>query len=695
MPGNQGGRATQDPDEILDRHRDGAARDKAAPVSAPPGSAQADRNAAIAFQAAERLHDEAAQVEAAEAGAEISSALTEAYDRVLEVFATAELAVDLDARRQLQGAVQSLTRAASTSKAGRRELKTYASGLVRVMRERDIATGDAMVDAVTGEDPDTHARTAIRAAIERIDRLSGALSGVPSKYRDQAVAHEAATIATLFYEASTQASLRRPGQKPSEPTIAEVRRLLQRMETFIPECRNLGVELQLSRLDLILRGADDVLTANGRDREGYLANYYGARTPADRDADARGPGSETTGSQHVENVIDWIRNGHISAMLYANLQAIVTEPPIKKEPSFFEKALAYAVSQALQLGASMVFKTVTGIATEAIKGKAKGAAGLATESVGSTDMLRLQGSGHLEDRTPAANPLRDPKQMRGVAAAMAGKVSDKLSGVATAWVGSRVSAGLAGAGASLATVFMKTVREGAIEDMKARFAEADELREALAMLPPEDVQSLLQEIQARAQDEAAAREADLVMVWASFVAKAGLGHDTAGSGTLDTFGEESHDLQGMLGEREGTVQIPITVRLLPEGIRPTGTVTWANTPKSIQSMEVGGVELNGMSKSALATLRAAKIPLGKAKLYRVYDVTVIYDNTVHSGGMFDVTPEGLVDGRRVNPESLAQLGRASGSFWGVAPPVVGSSDPFVLEAIRMIMKLDVDTGAIQ
>jgi len=75
MPGNQGGRATQDPDEILDRHRDGAARDKAAPVSAPPGSAQADRNAAIAFQAAERLHDEAAQVEAAEAGAEISSAL--------------------------------------------------------------------------------------------------------------------------------------------------------------------------------------------------------------------------------------------------------------------------------------------------------------------------------------------------------------------------------------------------------------------------------------------------------------------------------------------------------------------------------------------------------------------------------------------------------------------------------------------
>jgi hypothetical protein len=695
MPGNQGGRATQDPDEILDRRRDGESRDKATPVSAPPGSAQADRNGAIAYQAAERLHEEAAAVEGTEASAEISDALTATYSRVLEVFATADLTVDLDTQRQLQGAVQSLARAASTAKTGRRELKTYAAGLVRVMRARAIPTGDAVVDAVTGESADSHARTAIRAAIERIERLSGALGSIPRKYRDQAVAHEAATIATLFYEASTQANQRHPGQNPSKPTLAESYRLSETMEAFIVSCRNLGIEMQSSQLDLILRGADDAVVSMGRKRENYLADYYGARTPADRDAAARGPGSEMTGDRHVDNVIEWIRNGHVSAMLYTDLSSIVTEPPVQKEPSLFEKALIYAVNQALGLGASLAFKALTGVATDAIKGKPKAAGGLASESIGSTDMLRFQGDGNLPDRTPAPNPLRDPKTLRGVVAAMAGKVSDKISGAATAWVGSRVKASLAESGASLATVFMKTVREGAIEDMKARFAETDELREALAMLPPEDVQSLLQDMQARAQSEAEARQADLVMVWASFVAKARLGHDTAGSGTLDTFGEESHDLQGMLGEREGTVQIPVTIRLSPEGIRPTGTVTWANTPKSIQSMEVGGVELNGMSKNALATLRAARIPLGKAKLYRVYNVQVVYDNVVHNGGMFDVTPEGLVDGRRVNPESLAQLGRASGSFWGVAPPVVGSSDPFVLEAIRMIMKLDVDTGAIK
>lgn len=690
MPGNQGGRATQDPDEILDRRRDDEARDKAAPVSAPPGSVQADRNAAIAYQAAERLHEEAAQVEGAEVSAEISGTLTETYNRVLEVFAVAELTVDLDTQRQLQGAVQSLTRAASTSRAGRRELKTYAAGLVRVMRARDIPTGDAVVDAVTGESADTHARTAIRAAIERIERLSGALDIIPRKYRDQAVAQEAATIATLFYEASTQASKRRPGQKPSEPTLAEADGLKRVVENFSTLCRNLDIEIQPSQLDLILRGADDVHEAVGRNREHYLTTYYGGQTPAGRDADARGPGSEMTGDRHVDNVIEWIRNGHVSAMLYTDLNSIVTEPPVQKEPSLFEKALIYAVNQALGLGASLAFKAFTGVATDAIKGKPKAAAGLASESIGSTDMLRLQGSGELPDRAPAPNPLRDPKTLRGVVAAMAGKVSDKISGAATAWVGSRVKASLAESGASLATVFMKTVREGAIEDMKARFAETDELREALAMLPPEDVQALLQDMQARAQSEAEARQADLVMVWASFVAKARLGHDTAGAGTLDTFGEESHDLAAVLGEKEGSVQIPVTLTL-----RAAESTRWPETAKSVESMEVGGVELNGMSKSALATLRAAKIPLGKAKLYRVYDVTVIYDNTVHSGGMFDVTPEGLVDGRRVNPESLAQLGRASGSFWGVAPPVVGSSDPFVLEAIRMIMKLDVDTGAIQ
>ena len=701
MPGNEGGRATQDPDEILDRRSGDKSRDTVITTPAPPqatlDSAQSERNAAIAYVAAHRLFEAAVQVESAEASAEISPTLTDAYARVLEVFGNPDLPVAFDVRRQLQGAVQALARAATTAKAGRHELKTYAAGLVRVMNAHGIATGDAMVDMLTGESADTHARNAIRAAIERIERLRGTLGTIPAKYSDEAVAHEAGTIATLLYEASAQVNQhRRQGrgrQRPDASTVAEAEQLHGSVEKLAIWCRNVGVEVQPSQLDLVLRGADDAREAAGLERSGYLASYYGGQTPAGRDASARGPGSETVGSQHVENIIAWLSDGRVSSMLYANLDSIVNEPPIKKEPSFFEELLIGVITQALQLGPSLAFKAVTGLATSALKGKpAKVPQGLATEPFGLGDLERLQ-SGLPERVAPAASLLEPThERVRGLGAAMVSKLSDKGAGAVKEWIGEQVKTSL-GAGASLSAAFMKIVQRGAVEDMKARFSEADELRESLAMVPPEELQAMFREMVARAQEEAAARQADLVMMWASFVAKARLGHDSAE--TLDTYAEESHDWPAALGEKEGAVQIPVTVRLRPEGIRPTGTVTWTNTPKSIESMEVGGVELNGMSKSALATLREAKIPLGKAKLYRLYDVTVIYDYAVHSGGMFDVSPEGVVDARRVNAGKLAHIGRASGSVWGTAPNVVGVDDPFVHEAIRMIMKLDVDTGAIK
>lgn len=673
MSNNEGGRAsltTQDAGDILDRSE--PARRRLALGPKPPFvGGGADASAAIAA-AAEELYNAATELESLDKGpSNASPGLIRAYNHAIEALETPAVELQDDVAATFQMGASALARAAA-GRRGREELRVLAGGLTQRLRRLGYNSQDPAVGILADENPSTTALKAIKAAQVRVDDLARTIGGVPAIARAGLVAETSTTVATLMREGAvgSASELVKPAQS-----------LADSVQALVGRCRTLGVELESSRLDLILRGADDVLEAAGEDRKGFLANYYGKRTITGMTG-SHAPGSEELGETHVQDILDWLKNGAVTAELYADISAIVKEPLVKKEPTFFEAALTEAIIAALSLGPGLVMKALVGKALAPRPGAQLPAAKPAQPEVTAGDIWGLQEGGDLPGpATPGPNLSGGENAgLRNIGAVAAPLVSTPITSTITARIRTGVAASLAAKHKTpLATAFIEQVREGAVADMASRFEEAHELKRSLAMIPPAQVQEMFGEMKARATAEASARRAELVMKWADFVVKATSGLDAAN--TVDQLGGDLNTI----GTLPGTVQIPVTVTMSPNktfegGLRPK------DKPSEPATFRWGAVHMNGMSASALAELRAANIPLGTAKLHRVYELTVL-DNGNMLQGRIDVNPEGVVDATGVDQNLLAKIGMANPGVWNPAPNIVGTSAPNAQEGVRQILAM--------
>jgi hypothetical protein len=628
MGNNEGGRTTQDNADILDRSEP-ARRTPAFGPKPPFTGGGPDAMSAMAADA-ERIYEEATSAEDVERGPLAASpALIRAYNHVVEALETPGVELESDVGSTLQMAASALARSAA-GKRGREELRVLAAGLTARLRKLGYSSSDPAVGILADENPATQSVKAIKAAQARVEELDASVGGMAAMARAGVISETATTVATLMREgtvADEAGEQRRLLKAPAQSLADSVQSLME-------HCRALGVELESSQLDLILKGADDVLEAAGKDRRNLLANYYGKRTIAGMSG-SRAPGSERLGEGHVKDVIDWLRNGAAAGVLYADIASIVKEPPIKKEPSLFERVLTDAVIGALGQMSTALFKALSGVA-------GKGAEKMLSKAT-PPDLSKQETFADIMEIVSAPEPGKAPdKGLFNLATSVGPQLVAPIEEAVKGKISEEVKAGLAaGVANPLSTVFLEQVKEGAIADLAHRFSQTAELEAQLAMLPPAEVQATFAQLKERTTAEAKANLAHLVMRWADFVVKATSGLDAAGTvnqfgGTLET-----------VGDLPGTVQIPLTVTIGAMVRNETlGPVLQPGTSPARRSQPTtfhwGAVHMNGMSPSGLAKLRDANLPMGSAKLHRVYELTVIADGHVLSGKI-DVNPEGVVD----------------------------------------------------
>jgi len=623
-------------------------------------------------QDAERLYNEAMALGDTDDGpASASPALILAYNAVVEALEMPGVEVAADTAATINFATTTLAQAAA-GRRGRGELRALAAGLSTRLRRLGFDSQAPAVDILASESGPRRAKTAIAAAQARVEELNSSIGGVPAIARNSLVASTAPAIATLMREAAIVDGGNYSVEEVVDTLAIHVTKLME-------HCRTLGIDLEASRLDLVLRGADDLLESAGKSRKDYLADYYGKRTIAGMNG-SRAPGSEELGEAHVQDILDWLKSGAVTAQLYSDINAIVKEPPVKKEPTFFEAALTEAIVAALSLGPGLVMKALVGNVLAPRPGGQLPAAKPAQPELTAGDIWGLQEGGDLPS-APVPGPNLSGGEnagLRNIGAVAAPLVSSPITGTITAKIRTGVAASLAAKHkAPLATAFIEQVREGAVADMAARFDEAHELKRTLAMIPPAQVQEMFGEMKARAVAEGNARRAELVMKWADFVVKATSGLDEAA--TVDQLGGGLTNM----GALPGTVQIPVTVTIRPN-LTFTGGLRKANNQPA--EFRWGSVHMNGMSPSALAELRAANIPMGTAKLHRVYELTVIDDSGLWQGKI-DVNPEGVVDASGASIELLAKIGKDNPGVWNLAPNIVGADEPNAQEGVRHILAM--------
>jgi|JI10StandDraft_1071094.scaffolds.fasta_scaffold28579_4 hypothetical protein len=670
MGGSDRGRPTQDAEDILDRAE--PTRSKPVLGSKPPFAGSSPDAAAKMAADAEALYNEATALEADAGGgtATASQALVRAYNGVVEALETPGVELPSDTAATIQFATTALAHAAAGKRGG--ELRTLATGLATRLRKLGYDSPDAAVDILASTSGEQRATTAIQAARARVDNLNMALDGAPPMARDALIAANATTIATLAREGALAKGASRPKQGDAAEAFAE------RVERLMEHCRRLGVDLEPSSLDLILRAADDVLEAAGIARKNLLADYYGKRTDAGITG-AKGKDSEELGSTHVENVIAWMRDGGMASMVYADIRDIVNEPAVQREPSLFARLLTETVIAALGEMPKVLMKSLIGVVTKAPIAAA-GAAAEGGKAV-SPDVADL-----LSKAAKPAGPAEDG--LRDLAAAVLPHVQDPIDGEIKAKVGEAVKAGLASTSkAPLSNVFLQGVQTGAVADTARRFAEANELRHKLEMLPPAEVQSVFQAMKDRTAAAAAANRTNLVMLWADFIVKATNGLDAAG--TVNQLGGTIEQM----GDTPGSVQIPVTVTVRPSVNLPMGGGATRAVPPHFHA---GAVTMQGLSQKAIDELRAANLPLGSAKLHRIYQITLI-DNGAGAvfTGRIDVNPAGIVDASSADPAMLAKIGSANPGVWNLAPEIVGADEPNAQEGVRQLLAMPVTTAEIQ
>jgi len=682
MGNDEGGRVTQtaqDAGDILDRSEPASRRPALGPKPPFVGGG-ADATATMAKDADE-LYSEATALEDLDKGpAKASPGLIRAYNHVVEALETPGVELHDDVAASLQMATSALARAAA-GRRGREELRVLAAGLTQRLRRIGYSSQDATVGILADEDPSTRAAKAIQSAEARVDELNAALDHAPQIARVGLIAQYATIAATFMREGSTVRNAPKQLNNPANSLAESVQSLLE-------HCRTLGVELESSHLDLILRGADDVLEAAGKDRRNFLANYYGKRTIVGMTG-SREPGSKKLGEKHVQDVVQWLRSPALAATVYADISSIVKEPPVTKEKSLFERLLTDAVVTALGQLPTVLFKALSGVAGKA--GKAM--MGTADEAAPTGDQPELWkvldglGDGR-------ATPGKAPDEgLFNLASAIGPHLIEPLEQGAKSVISENIKTGLA-TNQALSSVFIDQVKAGAVADLAARFQATDELEGRLAMMPPAEVQSMFERLKERTLAESKAHLSNLVMLWADFVVKATSGLDAAGTvnqlgGTIET-----------TGNLPGSVQIPLTVTVgatiandtLGPTLQPATTPARRSLPTTFR---VGTIHMNGMSPSGLANLRDANLPMATAKLHRVYQVTVIADGYV-TEERIDVNPEGVVDASGADPRRLAKIGSVNPGVWSPAPNIIGVDEPNAQEGVRQILSMgNLTTAAVK